>query len=302
MGVAYLASGTPVSNGCDRTPRTPTTLRTTLHSAALLLACSGLGQADAASSAEAHARPRLIAAVLHVPPGEVFDLAVTFEIDPHWHLYWPGRNDSGFPPEIDLTLPSGYKAGTPVWPAPFRLKQPGDVLDHVYEKRLTVILPITAPKDAAVVADFTADLNWLVCKDVCLPEKARVTLKLPVATPGEPARPSADKPLFDAAKAQVPKPIQEAAGSVRASLEDGRLVVTAPGASWVAFYPAQDSADTPDLLNQGEAKADRLSVTLGEGDKVAGVVAVRVKDAPARHYWIDLPVGMTPGTPGKSEK
>ena len=53
-------------------------------------------------------------------PGESVTLIWRFELADDWHLYWTGRNDSGYPPLIELDLPEGWVAGGLQWPAPER--------------------------------------------------------------------------------------------------------------------------------------------------------------------------------------
>jgi DsbC/DsbD-like thiol-disulfide interchange protein len=248
------------------------------------------GDAALAQDRPLRARPRLVSDSQALAPGSTAHLAVTFEIDPHWHLYWPGRNDTGFHPDIDLAVPPGYTAGTPVWPGPKRLVQAGDILDHVYEDRLTVIIPVAVPADASGSVAFSASIDWLVCKKVCIPESAKVSLTLPVSAP-DALRPSADKALFDAARAAAPKPLPRPGGPIDIALRPDRLVIEAPGASAIAFFPAADCAHTPRLLEQGHAKGPRLALDLEPPGRVLGVAAVYGKpgDSPA-FYQIDQPL------------
>ena len=47
-----------------------------------------------------------------------------------------------------MTLPAGYKAGEMLWPAPARHVSNGGLLDHVYEGRAMILLPVEVPADA----------------------------------------------------------------------------------------------------------------------------------------------------------
>lgn len=222
-----------------------------------------------------HATPTLIAETRSLVPGQNAMLAVQFEIEPRWHLYWPGRNDSGFAPEIKLTGPDGFEFGEPLWPAPKRHIQAGGILDHVFEGRLTVLVPLSVPRGASGEAKFEADLSWLACERVCVAESAKVDLTLKIAADGEKPLDAAGRGLIIATRAALPKPIEEAKPKVVAAVHAGSLIVEAPGATRIEFYPFEECVEIPDLLSRGSAKAARLALPLGsEEGVVKGVVSV----------------------------
>lgn len=227
-----------------------------------------------------HATPTLLAETRSLVPGQQAMLAVQFEIEPRWHLYWPGRNDSGFAPKITLTGPEGYEFGEPLWPAPKRHIQAGGILDHVFEGRLTVLVPLSVPKGASGEAKFEADLAWLACERVCVAESAKVELTLKIAPSGEKPLDAAGRGLIIAARAAVPKPIAEAKPRVVAAVHAGSLIVEAPGATRIEFYPFEECVEIPDLLGHGSAKAARLALPLGSDEgEVRGVVSVTTPGA-----------------------
>lgn len=227
-------------------------------------------------------------------------LAVQFDIEPRWHLYWPGRNDSGFAPEIKITAPEGYALGEPQWPAPKRHLQAGGILDHIFEGRLTVLIPLTVPEGATGEARFEAELSWLACERACVAESAKVDLTLRIAREGETPLDAAGRGLILAAKAALPKPVAEAKPRVVAGVHDGALIVEAPGASRIEFFPFEECVSTPDLAGRGSTKSARLALPLGEEDgRVTGLVSVTTPGAqgsPATTaaYRLDLPARPLP--------
>ena len=48
-------------------------------------------------------------------------------MQPGWHVYWNGRNDTGTPVRITLTVPEGFAAGDVLWPAPVRHVAAGEI-------------------------------------------------------------------------------------------------------------------------------------------------------------------------------
>ena len=169
--------------------------------AALCLAVDANAQADANAR---QAQPTLIAEHSSIAPGSTVRIAVDFAINPGWHLYWPGRNDTGFEPQVEWELPEGWTIGDLHWPAPVRYVSPGDILDHIYEDRLTLIADLTAPADATDSVDIAAELSWLVCKDVCIPEDARVSMSLAVSESSQPTQSTAHTSAFAAAESRWP--------------------------------------------------------------------------------------------------
>ncbi len=92
-------------------------------------------------------------------------------------MYWVNAGDSGEPPSIKWALPTGITAGAMQFPAPRRLPL-GPLMDFGYEDE--VLFPITLSADSTLKAPSTAQLsahvNWLVCREVCIPGKADLAL------------------------------------------------------------------------------------------------------------------------------
>jgi thiol:disulfide interchange protein DsbD len=122
------------------------------------------------------------------------------------------------------------------WPTPGKLPI-GPLMNYGYEGTLLLPVAVTVPPD------FKADMlsvklraEWLVCKDVCIPEEGEFALDLPAqaATAGHAA-------LFAAARAALPQPVPGARAT--AAVEGGELVVRVVGlpADWqgraLTFFP-----------------------------------------------------------------
>lgn len=277
--------------------------------AILLLAACGAGEKPVAlpGSGDEHARARMVVERTDLTPGREAWLGITFTIEPGWHLYWKGLNDTGAGIDIKLTGPAGFELGEPRWPAPKRHVSPGDILDHIYEERVTLLVPVKVPGDArpGSTARFGAEINWMVCSDVCLVGGATVSLSVPVsarAGGGEPA-PSADAPLFAEARARLPGPIPKENPPVTVEWKDGAAVIRAPGMERMAFYPAEGFAGFESVLRAGEAKGDTLVLKLNpytDGPvRLVGVLeATRRKPAPPSIFAIEAMPPTPGGTPG----
>jgi thiol:disulfide interchange protein DsbD len=250
-----------------------------------------------------HARPRLIAQASSASPGKTVNLGVSFEVEPGWHLYWNGRNDSGFPVSIALSLPEGYAADKALWPAPARHLMPGDILDHVYEGRVTLVIPVHVPAGAPLgaAAEFSAHLEWMECSTLCLLADGDVSLSLPVTAGGPP---SPDAPLFAEAFSRIPAPLPEHPKDVALSWDKGVLRIASEGAEYLAFFPANEGPALVDPAAEGESREGALTLRfrwpegVGSPDMhVHGVVEVHRPGIPPAFYTLDLTQGQTGGAP-----
>lgn len=130
-----------------------------------------------------------LADVSSIQAGKPFWMGFNFAIKPGFHIYWKNPGDSGLATEIKLNLPEGFTAGELMFPVPRRLKLPGDIINYAYEDNVMLLTQITPPKNLAAGAKvaISARVNWLVCKDDCLPGSSNVSLDLSVADVAVPA-------------------------------------------------------------------------------------------------------------------
>src|SRR5262249_15022288 len=138
--------------------------------------------------------------------------------------------------------------------------------------------------------------SWLVCKDVCLPGKATLTWKTPVATgtKGGPPEKSGESTLFEEARKTLPHPLPAEKSPVNWRWQGDTLVLAAPGAAGLTFYPDEKSATLADPIHQADAKTETLSLDITK-DKgligpVSGVVQIkRGAGRPSDYFSILVP-------------
>ena len=153
-----------------------------------------------------HIESELVAQETGIAPGGTVYVALRQKIIPGWHTYWRNPGDAGEATKIAWTLPAGWSAGDMVWPTPQKAKL-GPLLDYAYEGEVFIPVPISAPANAQVgtTISLNADVAYLVCEQVCVPEDAKLTLLLPVVA----GAPSADPkwgPVVADVLAKAPKP------------------------------------------------------------------------------------------------
>ncbi len=166
-----------------------------------------------------HASVALIAEESAVVPGRTLQLALHFELESKWHIYWKNPGASGLPVEIEWDLPSGFEAGAIRWPAPHRIEMAG-LVNYGYEEAVTLMVPVTIPEDLppGETVRLQAEAFWLICKEVCLPDEASLGLELPVAAEAAPGEHAA---RFAAARESLPD--AEAPWATSGFIEAGQL-------------------------------------------------------------------------------
>lgn len=229
--------------------------------------------------AQDRARLRLVSEADALVPGTTAWLGFAFELDPDWHLYWNGANDTGFPIKITPELPAGFEAGEMVWPIPRRHVSPGDLLDHIYEKRVTLLLPVKVPSDAqpGSKVKFAASGEWLVCKSACIAGSAEVSLTLPIAAPGSTPAATPEAALFSEARANLPRALRADQPEVRVIWTKEGAKLELVGGKKAAFYPATDCSPIKGLIESGITETGVFNLNFEKpesGDRIEGVVHV----------------------------
>ena len=113
-------------------------------------------------------------------------VGLRLEHEPHWHTYWlqPG---TGLPTSLDWQLPPGWTAGPIRWPAPHRVYDTaGNLAGNGYDGVVTLPVTLTPPRELApgVIVTLRAKAEWLMCKDVCIPGSADLSISLMPTAPG----------------------------------------------------------------------------------------------------------------------
>ncbi|SEQ53857.1 thiol:disulfide interchange protein DsbD [Solimonas aquatica] len=169
-----------------------------------------------------------------------------------WHVYWRNPGDSGIATKLEWQLPAGVQAGQIQWPYPHQFRL-GELVNYGYGAETLHLVPLTL--DAGVRGPLTlkATAKWLVCKDLCIPGKAELSLTLPVA-----AQAQTDprlKAAFAQARAQLPQSVDWPA-QYQVQAGDFSLAVQSPsvqGASRISFFPY-----AADLINHAAAQRQQL--------------------------------------------
>lgn len=157
-----------------------------------------------------HIHPALLAETLHPAPGGKVTMALFMQPDKGWHGYWDNPGDAGVGLTIDWTLPDQMTATPFRYPVPQRLLISG-LMNHVYEHDYALLFDVSVPRDAkaGTALPIRGAARWLACTEsICVPEQGAVST---VLTVGEGTVAPADRARFDAFRAQLPRPLDQAA-------------------------------------------------------------------------------------------
>jgi len=244
---------------------------------------------------------RLIAEHDRIAPGGTDTIAFEQDIRPGWHTYWLNPGDVGQPTTLDWKLPPGWAGGPLQWPYPKRLPV-GPFMNYGYEGKTWILSTVTAPKDAKAgdVVPLKASVTWLVCKEVCVPEEALLTVPVVVGPPMA----ATNTALFAAARANLPAPSPWA---TRYALGDSLdLFVAAKSLvdahpKDAAFFPFADGMITGPAPQSMGFASDGLVLHLSPGKKIGktggaleGVLVLTSADGSVQALQVKAPPGAVP--------
>jgi len=260
---------------------------------AVLLLCVAGARAD--GTPIPHGTLELVAQDQWISAGHTINLGLRFQLEKGWHIYWVNPGDSGEPPRVKWQLSQGVSAGEIEWPTPRRLGT-ATIMDFGYEDDVMLLVPMHTHAGLATqgLAQIGGEVKVLVCREMCIPGKAQVSLTLPVKSQA-PVPDARNAELFAAARKAMPRP---APADWRISVTDAKdsfLLFANPGqhVTHVEFFPAAES-QIKDAAPQGFiVMAGGFRLTLRKSDqllkpidRLKGVLVV----SGDRGYMIDVPV------------
>jgi thiol:disulfide interchange protein DsbD len=216
--------------------------------AGLVLGVSSVSLMAASDAADAtHLHVQLVAPT-DLVAGQAAQAGLYFKLEPGWHIYWKNAGDSGEPPRVRWTLPDGVSADALQFPAPKRLPL-GPLMDFGYEDE--VLFPIalhaaTTAKPGAVALH--AKVDWLVCREVCIPGKAELEAgrKILVAGSGFDLLDKPGAELLDRFLGKLPQPYTAKAVFAPTATGFKLAILTGQKETAAAFFPSeQNILDNP---------------------------------------------------------
>ncbi len=106
----------------------------------------------------------------------IVHIGIKMDMQEGWHTYWLNPGDSGGAIDIEWILSDESNVSDVIYPTPHRIPYP-PLMTFGYEDQ--VIFPVDlAVKDLNKDIDITANINFLICADVCIPESALIKTTL----------------------------------------------------------------------------------------------------------------------------
>ena len=202
----------------------------------------------------------LVAEPTPINSGKTVTLALRFNPVPGWHIYWENPGDSGLPPSVTWKLPPGWTAGPLQFPFPEKILLP-PLVSYGYEQETLLLTTFTIPDYEKIPSSFPieADIEWLVCKETCLPGNAHLNLTLSTQP-----KPNIDlQGLFDDVRKDLPTSLPHIPISAKTGGADPQLIVepkTQVGS--LNFFPEGDFLDEFKPSKTEVLSSGKLQLTL----------------------------------------
>lgn len=157
------------------------------------------------SSWRKHSEGRLISETEALHPGSLGTIGFYITLKDHWHTYWANPGDSGTALRIAFKNSQGLTVKQVHMPVPQRFMT-GPLVSFGYSHQALFLIDVEVADSLRIGqnADFEAEVEWLVCEDVCIPAFDTVKLSLPLRAL-EDVKPSENFALFQKARAELPR-------------------------------------------------------------------------------------------------
>lgn len=154
----------------------------------MLWALSHIAQASTEATAP-HMTVKLISSHTQVTHEQMvksgsFLVGVEFIPEKDWHIYWRNPGDTGLAPKIQWRSSPSFAFGDIQWPIPEEINV-AHLTDYGMHKSTLLFSRInkTKPLDSQQTnLTIHAKVNWLVCKESCIPGEADLQLNLPIGS------------------------------------------------------------------------------------------------------------------------
>lgn len=154
--------------------------------------------------------------VKQIQIGSDFYIVVKLKVADKWHIYWKNPGDSGLPTEVKWTFPKGVeKVGDIIWQVPEKIEW-SDLINYGFEHDVYLIQKFKTSRVVDLKSiDIKADVNWLVCKEKCIPQKGSANIKIAV---GDMFEKSAQNSMIQELLASAPSTFK----SVKSKFKSGK--------------------------------------------------------------------------------
>ncbi len=114
-----------------------------------------------------------------VNPHQNLEVLLKFTMHHGWHIFSQDTGDIGLPTVVNWQLPFSYKLKSHQWSLDEEFVTEG-IVQRGYGKNAYYKAVIEPSEDVFNKAVLVADVEWLACREECIPEKATFFIKFPV--------------------------------------------------------------------------------------------------------------------------
>lgn len=232
----------------------------------------------------------ILSSVSSLKPGQSFWVTIRIPLQLGWHTYWKNPGESGFPAQIQWTLPEGFSASPIHWPPPQRIMHKDKII-FGYDKDCYLLVQITPPSSLSnIPIQLKGTVNWLACETTCVPESSDFSLTLNVSSKNETFSPH--KNLIDILVDNLPVKLPLTAQYFLA--EDAFVLTfpeglyTSPSPKEVSFLPHEPKLTKLTTDQSWDIEDNKIVLTLKtpsemnfemKQEKLEGLVRIEYKDA-----------------------
>lgn len=221
-------------------------------------------------------------------PGQTILAGVRLKMPAGWHTYWRNPGDSGMATKITWQLPRSVTAGDIQWPVPEKHDFEG-FFTYVFHDVVVLRVPLTIGADVPLgPTEIRAAVEWLECKETCIPGKGEVSAALTLAR--EP-RKSANAAILDDWAKRLPAKSDELKVTARwqegESPEERKLILSAvvpAGVKLADFFPHLDKSveigAATEVLSETETEINLRKTVMRFGEAawpqtIAGILTTK---------------------------
>ncbi len=132
-------------------------------------------------ASDAHTQVDLVSEMKAVNPGTSFQMGLLMQPEKGWHLYWKNPGDFGLAPTIKWNVPTEINVEPFLFPTPERI-QTDSFVTYGYTDAVLFPIEVHISPNVSLHSNqkLDAQVEWLACKEECVPGKASLSFSLPV--------------------------------------------------------------------------------------------------------------------------
>ncbi|MEO8032392.1 MAG: protein-disulfide reductase DsbD domain-containing protein [Gemmatimonadota bacterium] len=255
---------------------------------ATVIASSSLAAQSSAHDAP-HATISLVPELSPATGHSATGLAVRFEIDPGWHIYFAHPGQSGIPTRIVWKLPPGVTVDSLRWPVPERLETEG-LVSHVYSGRVVLFTTLHLKREAGPLV-IGASVTYGACQTQCLEGKAELQLSLAIGGPALNPEWRGFIPDYRALPARITglsARVVRNGSALELRLSPRQAVPPATGA--LTFFPFDPAVLDTCVVGSPKVVGDQLVMSLGRPNPGAARLSGILAGWAGRALRVDVPI------------